>query len=107
MNAHVTPDALRSAGHMPPDTGALTAWREDLAAELEPLAHPARRIMMEAAVVNSGGMWIAPGKTNWGPHFAELSVGGVHASGNDLDECIAAWIKAVLRAARAAAEVAA
>ncbi|ETX26506.1 hypothetical protein [Roseivivax isoporae] len=107
MNAHVTPDGLRSAGHTPPDTGALTAWREDLAAELEPLAHPARRIMMEAAVVASGGMWIAPGATNWGPHFAELSVGGVHASGNDLDECIAAWIKAVLRAARAAAEVAA
>ncbi|ETX26691.1 hypothetical protein [Roseivivax isoporae] len=107
MIARITPEALRGAGYPPPDATALAAWREDLAAELEPLAHPARRIMMETAVVNSGGMWIAPGATTWGPHFAELSVGGVHASGNDLDECIAAWIKAVLRAARAAAEVAA
>ena len=84
--------------------GGIAAWRDALAAELEILSPAQRRSAVTMSVEETGGTWIPSGRTPWGPHYCELSLGGVVAQGEDLDACIATWIKQVARMARAEAE---
>lgn len=81
----------------PPIT-TLARWREDLASTLELMPLPLRAELVKQAVLDAGGTWVpVPQGSNWGPHFAELSLGGICASGASMDECIAHWIKLVHR----------
>jgi len=59
---------------------------------------------MRAWVEASGGVWIDAPTGSWGPHFVELSLMGFAASGSDMPDAIAEWIKAVTRAGCAAVD---
>lgn len=88
------------------DRRAMADWREMLAAELEVLRPAQRRSAMGQAVEDTGGTWMPTGADTWGPHYAEITVGGVMAQGENLDACIASWIKHVVRISRADQEAA-
>ena len=88
------------------DRSTIADWREMLAAELEVLSPAQGRTAMAQAVEDTGGIWVPTGADTWGPHYAEITVGGVMAQGEDLDACIASWIKHVVRISRADQEAA-
>lgn len=91
-----------------PLTNQVLDTRLDIALTLERAENPQRLTIIEAAVVAYGGSLIpAAAHSNWGPHFAELSLLGVSHTGTSTYECIANWIKAVIRTAEYDALVAA
>jgi hypothetical protein len=51
---------------------------------------------MRDRILRNGGTFIPPGSDSWGPHFYDLSVFDVQATGRTLPEAIRNWTKCVL-----------
>lgn len=80
---------------------AVARQRVDIATVLEPLDSATRAEIMTHEIITHGGTFIPScDDSTWGPHFAEVSLLGISHTGNSTDECIANWIKAVLRSAQ-------
>ena len=83
-------------------TDAMAAQRHNIALSLDAAPRAFRPGIMTAATVAFGGTFV-PDTTgrNGGSHMAEVSLLGISHMGHTTDECIANWIKAVLRSASA------
>ncbi|EPX82073.1 hypothetical protein [Salipiger mucosus] len=104
MSPVLTLPTLRDRGYPSPAQfgETLTDWREELALQLETLGVPERIAQLRETCLATGGIWIDPPDGFRG--YCEITVGGICVTGEDMAECAAAWIKAVLRVSRAAAE---
>lgn len=75
----------------------IRAARAELAEALQSLPNDQRIMVMTDACIETGGSLVPPAQGKGGAHYAEISCLGIYHSGNDVEEAIANWIKAVHR----------
>lgn len=83
---------------------APSVYRRELAETLDLLPAPDQIKLVKLWVVQTGAIWNPPAALGnaWGPLEGELSLFGVTAFGDTLDEAITSWIKHVRRSDQAA-----
>lgn len=83
---------------------APSVYRRELAETLDLLPAPDQIKLVKLWFVEAGAIWNPPAQPGnpWGPLEGELTLFGMMAQGDTLDDAIKAWIKHVRRSDQAA-----
>ncbi len=73
--------------------------RNDIICSLELAQVSAWNEIVQAAILAHGGALLAPGRNSWGPHWWELTLLSLTATGDTFEEAVREWAKCARRAA--------